>query len=87
VSVNEQRQPGQQPPQLIQARVTKLVTEDGLLRLTKDVRIGDVFLVDIYTRSTTVLLNKEKQELHEKEVIQCFDDGGWLAMECIELFV
>lgn len=74
-------------PCLVQARVIKLATDDGLLKLTDDVTIGQVYVVDISTRATTVLLNKDKQQLHEKEIMQCAEDGGWLALECIELFV
>lgn len=74
-------------PLLVQARVRKLSSDDALLALTPDVKVGDVFIVDLSTRHRSVLLNKEYKVLHEKEIVQCAETGGWIAMECVELFV
>lgn len=70
----------------IRARVTKLMTADGLLELTADVHVGDVFLVDLASRDTVALMNHRYHVSHEKDVIQEIEEGGWLAMECIQLF-
>lgn len=72
-------------PCLLRARVRQLVTSDGLLRLTDDVTIGHLYVVDLSTKTTARFINRELQTIHEKEVVQCAEDGGWIALECVDL--
>ena len=82
MSVDDARQ-----PYLVRARVVKLTSDDHMLELTSDVNVGDVFIVDISTRCVAHLLNRKYAVVHDKEVVQCAETGGWLAVECIELFL
>lgn len=71
-------------PVLVRARLSKMTTDDGLLSVI-DARAGDIVIVDLSTRTTTVLLNKQYNVMHEKDLIQSAEDGGWFPCECLEL--
>jgi hypothetical protein len=72
---------------LLWCRVIKTNTDDGLLPLRPGVAIGDKFLVDLDTRQRSVLLNNEYGITHEKELVQEAETGGWLPVECVQLFL
>lgn len=71
-------------PFLVRARLTKLVTDDGLVEMNKGCQVGRVFLVDLSTAEDAPLLNERYKVSHVKRVVREVE-GNLLPMECLEL--
>lgn len=66
----------------VMGRVVRLQTKTGL-KLKDSVKIGDRFLIDIYTRTTGVFSVDNRPTVVEG-MMQCVEDGGWVPWECLE---
>lgn len=66
----------------VRGKVIKQTTEDGKFRLTPDLRIDDVIVVDLYTRHRLEPVLSSNVVV---DFIQCMETGGWLPTECLQL--
>ncbi len=77
---------------IVQARLTKLSTADGLVAMKEDADalVGKIYLVDLDTKRMATLHNIDRNVLHQKEIVSALnDDGstGWMPLEMLELRV
>jgi hypothetical protein len=74
------------PVQLIVARVIALQSPDGLVALKPGIKVGDTFLVDIYSRCEFPVKN-EAGAVGMADLVRDATDGGALPWHCLKLEV
>jgi len=70
------------PVRLVRARVKALRNEAGL-SLNSDVRVGDVMIVDLYTRRDLAFVHQGMPFI--ASCFQSAEDGGWVPADFVEL--
>lgn len=69
---------------IVQVRLIKRITDDGLMEIRDEVELGRLYRVDMATRHTMRLLH-DSGAVHEKEMIRCYPPGnGWLPVALLE---
>lgn len=71
---------------LIQVQLVKKATDDGLVEFEDDIPLGRVYLVELDSRRTVMLLNDDTGGAHLKDIIYTVD-GAWLPVECLKFVV
>lgn len=70
-------------PIIAWATIVKLKTEDGLIAIDEKF-LKERIAVDLKTRKTGILFNKEKKLHHQREVIYKLNNEGWIPTELLE---
>lgn len=78
-------------PCVRRARVTKLVTNDGLVQFEPSVAIGREYFIDLNTQRRMPMIHAGGGGVKVEHVkvivfsIGVFDAGAWLPVECLEI--
>jgi hypothetical protein len=72
-------------PFLVRARVKVVRSEDGAIILKEDVKVGDLVIVDLYSKKPALFLRGGVPCI--VPLLQSVEDGGWFPMEFLELNV
>lgn len=73
---------------LLQAKLIKRKTADGLMEIEDDIPLGKIYYVDIDSIRKAKYLNVHKDTYHYKEVIDTQDESGRmlpLPLECLQV--
>lgn len=76
---------------IVQATVTKLATDDGLIEFEPHVAIGHTYLVDVCSIRRAQPMVKQLPDgtfiEHKKDIVYLAadDEAGWLPLDCLKL--
>jgi len=72
---------------IVEARLIKRKTDDGLMELEDHVPLGRIYRVDTHSRRVWNCVHIPSGRVHEKEMIQLYPHQpcGWLPVELLEL--
>ena len=75
---------------LVRATLTKLVTDDGFVKVKDGVTLGRVYVVDVQSRRMVTLFDEPSKTIHQKAIYTCYRaergriiPSGYVAEELI----
>lgn len=71
-------------PTFVIATLIKTKSDDGLIEMLPQIKVGKTYRVDLDSRRPGLLWNREFQKSHEKEIIDV-DNGLWMPTELLEI--